>query len=180
MDIIYFLAGVLLLLLGRRLFWLFVAVVGFLAGMNLASQYLAGESTWVMIVVGLIAGLVGAVLAVLFQRIAVALAGFLAGSYLATYLLAALGVDLGQFAWIVALIGGIIGAVLVFVLFDWALILLSSLVGASLAAPVLTTDPQAQTLLFIILAVIGILVQAGMMMRYPGTVSRHRRRRRVR
>lgn len=181
MDILYVVIGILLLLLGRRLFWLFVGVVGFITGMNLATQYLAGESTWIILVAGLVAGLIGAVLAVLFQRIAVALAGFLAGSYLATYLLATLGVDMGQFAWIVSIIGGIIGAVLVFVLFDWALILLSSLVGASLVAPALTPEPQAQTVLFVVLAVIGVVVQAGLLWREPAgrrTVRRPARRRR--
>jgi MFS family permease len=180
MPVVNILAGVLLLFLGRRLFWLFVAVVGFIVGMNLALQYLGPESTWVAIVVGLVAGLIGAVLAVLFQRVAVALAGFMAGSYLATWLLTTLGVDLGGFEGLVSIIGGIIGAVLVFVLFDWALIVLSSLVGASLIAPAVTPDGTTQTLIFIILAIIGIVVQAGLMRRYPGSVSRpaYRRRRR--
>lgn len=175
-------AGILLLFLGRRLFWLFVAVIGFIVGFNLAVQNLAAESTWVAIVIGLVAGLIGAVLAVLFQRAAVALAGFLAGSYLAGYLLAALGVDLAGFAWLVSLVGGIIGAILVFVLFDWALIVLSSLVGASLIAPLVTPESTAQTLVFVLLALIGIVVQAGLMRRYPGTVRRanyRRSRRRV-
>jgi hypothetical protein len=167
MDIFTVIAGVLLLLLGRHLFWLFVGIIGFIAGMNLAAQYLAGQSDWVIIVVGLVAGLIGALLAVFFQRIAVAVAGFLAGSYLTAYLLASLGVDMAQFEGIVTIIGGILGAILVFVLFDWALILLSSLVGSSLIVPVLTADPQLQLILFIVLAVIGILVQAGMLRRWP-------------
>lgn len=169
------LVGILLLLLGRRLFWLFVAAVGFVVGMNLAAQYLADQSFWVIMVAGLVAGAVGAVLAILFQRIAVALAGFLAGSYLSTFLLATLGIDMGQFAWLVSLIGGIIGAVLVFVLFDWALILLSSLVGASLVAPVVSADPQTQTVMFLLLAVIGIVVQGSWLWREPEATRASRR-----
>ncbi len=167
MDILTVVAGILLLLLGRHLFWLFVGIIGFIAGMNLATQFLAGQSDWVIIVVGLVAGVIGAILAVLFQRIAVAVAGFLAGSYLAAYLLASLGVDMGQFEGIITIIGGIIGAILVFVLFDWALILLSSLVGSSLIVPILTVDPQLQFVLFLVLALVGILVQAGMLRRWP-------------
>lgn len=167
MDILTVIAGILLLLLGRQLFWLFVGIVGFIVGMNLAAQYLAGQSDWVIIVVGLVAGVIGAILAVLFQRIAVAVAGFLAGSYLAAYLLASLGVDLGQFEGIVTIIAGILGAILVFLLFDWALILLSSLLGSSLIVPALTADSQLQLILFLVLAVVGILVQAGMLRRWP-------------
>jgi Domain of unknown function (DUF4203) len=173
MDILTVIAGILLLILGRHLFWLFVGIVGFIAGMNLATQYLTGQSDWVIIVVGLVAGLIGAILAVLFQRIAVAVAGFLAGSYLAAYLMASLGVDMAQFEGIVTIIAGILGAILVFVLFDWALILLSSLVGSSLIVPALTADPQLQLVLFLVLAVFGILVQAGMLKRWPSrTVTR--------
>jgi hypothetical protein len=178
MDILTILAGVLLLLLGRHLFWLFVGIVGFITGMNLAAQYLAGQSDWVIIVVGLVAGVIGAILAVLFQRVAVAVAGFLAGSYLGAYLLATLGVDMGQFDGIITIIAGILGAVLVFVLFDWALILLSSLVGASLVVPALTLDQQLQLILLLVLALVGILVQAGMLRRWPTGASRPSRRRR--
>jgi hypothetical protein len=173
MDILTVIAGILLLLLGRHLFWLFVGIIGFIAGMNLATQYLTALPDWVIIVVGLVAGLIGAVLAVLFQRIAVAVAGFLAGSYLAAYLMASLGVDMAQFEGIVTIIAGILGAILVFVLFDWALILLSSLVGSSLIVPALTADSQLQLVLFLVLAVFGILVQAGMLKRWPSrTVTR--------
>jgi MFS family permease len=170
-------AGFLILLLGRRLFWLFVGVLGFIWGMNLATQYLVGQSQWVVIVIGLVAGLIGAVLAIVFQRVAVAIAGFFAGFYLAGYLMTFFGVDMGQFALVIQIIGGIIGAVLLFVLFDWALIVISSLIGASLIAPVFTPDSQIQMVVFLILVVIGIIVQAGIMARYPTTRRTYYRRR---
>jgi hypothetical protein len=165
MNAINIMVGFFLLLLGRRLFWVFVAVIGFLWGMALAAQWMANESQWVMIVVGLIAGLIGAALAMLFQRIAIGVAGFLAGSYLAAYLLPLLWVDPGQFTWSLSIIAGIIGAVLFFVIFDWALIVLSSLIGASMIGQAATPDPQNQMLIFLILLVIGIFVQAGMLRR---------------
>jgi hypothetical protein len=179
MEILNILAGALLLLFGRRLFWLFVGVIGFIAGMNLAAQYLVGANQWVILVVGLVAGLIGAVLAVLFQRIAVALAGFYAGSYLAIYLLGVLGVDTAQFPWVISILGGILGAVLVFVLFDWALIVLSSLVGASLIAPALVSGSQGQMIVFVVMVIIGIVVQAGLTGRYPSGSRPARRRRRA-
>lgn len=172
-------AGFLILLLGRRLFWLFVGVLGFIWGMNMATQYLVGQSQWVVIVIGLIAGLIGAVLAVVFQRVAVAIAGFFAGFYLAGYLMTFFGMNMGQFSLLIQIIGGIIGAVLLFVLFDWALIVISSLLGASLIAPAFTADPQLQMILFLLLVVVGIIAQAGIMARYPAT-RRTVYRRRVR
>jgi hypothetical protein len=168
MNFFNIIVGLIVLLFGMRLFWLFVGVVGFVFGMNLAAQYLAGQSEWVIIAVGLLAGLIGAVLAVVFQRIAVAIAGFLAGAYIATYLMTSLGVDMGDFAWVIWIIGGAIGGTLVFALFDWALIILSSLVGASLVAPALTLPPPWQTLLFLGLALVGIVFQAGLWRRSRG------------
>lgn len=170
-------AGILILLLGRRLFWLFVGVLGFLWGMNLATQYLAGQPDWTIIVIGLLAGLIGALLAIVFQRIGVAIGGFFAGSYLANYLMVLLGVDLGQFQAIVAILAGILGAIILFLLFDWALIVISSLIGASMITPLVTTDAQVQMILFAGLVVVGILVQAGLMARYPTTRRTYYRRR---
>jgi hypothetical protein len=175
MNIVTIILGFIVLLFGMRLFWLFVGVVGFVVGMNLAAQFMAGQNEWVIIAAGLVAGLIGAVLAVIFQRIAVAIAGFLAGAYLATFLLTSLGVDMGAFEWVIWIIGGAIGGTLVFALFDWALIVLSSLVGASLVAPAFTVETPLQTVLFLVLAVVGIVFQAGLGGRGRG----YRRRRRI-
>jgi uncharacterized membrane protein YccC len=59
------------------------------------------------------------------------------------------------------LIGGIVGAVLLFVFFDWGLIVLSSLSGASLIVHGIRFQHSALPLLFAVLVVVGILVQAG-------------------
>lgn len=40
------LVGVVLLLFGRRLFWLFVAACGFAVGLNLAPQLTSTQSEW--------------------------------------------------------------------------------------------------------------------------------------
>jgi hypothetical protein len=75
-------------------------------------------------------------------------------------------------AWLCFVIGGIVGAILMFVFFNWALIILSSLYGAQWiirGLPVihgpsvihgLLTPGRHFPILFAILAVIGILVQA--------------------
>jgi len=47
MDIILIILGTVLLALGRRLFWLFVGAVGFVAGLNLATHFFSDQPTWV-------------------------------------------------------------------------------------------------------------------------------------
>lgn len=59
MDIMYLAAGILLLFLGRKLFWLFVALVGFLVGLTYIPQILPGQTETVILTVSLIAGLLG-------------------------------------------------------------------------------------------------------------------------
>ncbi len=73
--------GALLLVLGRKLFWLFVGALGFLAGMSLAQNYLGGQSENVVLIAGIVCGLLGVVLAIFLQRVAIAAAGFFAGGY---------------------------------------------------------------------------------------------------
>ena len=69
-------------------------------------------------------------------------------------------------AWVVYLVGGMVGLVLVRALFEWALILLSSLAGAGLiVAGVEGRVALSQGLAFLLViavAVIGIVVQAGL------------------
>jgi len=51
--------GIILLLFGRKLFWFFVGVIGFLTGVLLATHYLQGQPEWVILIIALIAGVLG-------------------------------------------------------------------------------------------------------------------------
>jgi hypothetical protein len=68
--------GAALLVFGRKLFWLFVAGIGFIAGLNVATSYLKGSPQWLILLLALVAGLIGALLAVFAQSIAIGIAGF--------------------------------------------------------------------------------------------------------
>ena len=170
-DATRLLLGVLLLLLGRRLFWLFVGAVGFVAGLRLSEHLLPGKPDDVVIVFSLVVGLIAAVLAVVLRRIALAAAGFLAGGYLLMQLLAAAGQaapgPTGDLApWVVFAVGGLIGAVLMNVLFDWTLIILSAVGGAALICEcVHNVNGQIITAIFTALAILGVLAQAGFIRR---------------
>ena len=157
-QILRIIAGILLLFLGRKLFWLFVGVIGFVAGMTFGTQFFAGQPEWVVLVVAVISGLIGVFLALFLQRIAVAVAGFLAGALLATNFLS--GISLSVPPLFPMIIGGIIGAILLSLVFDWALIFLSSATGAALIMQSVHLEPLMGLLAFVVLLILGISVQA--------------------
>ena len=126
------LVGLVLLGYGRRLYWVFVAGVGFLTGLALGPRLLSGSPEWVILAVALALALAGAVLAVVAKKLVIALIGFFAGGGIGLLLLRQEGIMGAVPAWVVYLFAGIVGLVLVRTLFEWALIVLSSLAGARL------------------------------------------------
>jgi hypothetical protein len=165
MNVVYLVFGLLLLLAGRRLYWLFVAAMGFGVGMVLAQGFLRPEGLagatdgreWGMLI-AVLGGIVGALLAVFFQKLAVALAGAAAGGFAGWVLFEALiG---GSLAWIGMALGAVLGAILVLWLFDWGLIFFSSLGGAKLIViDGLRIDPSQGALLFLAAFAIGMVLQ---------------------
>jgi len=89
--------------------------------------------------------------------------GFLAGGKLAVAIAAAFFAQHAHYFGITFLVGGIIGALLLLVLFDWALIVLSAIVGAHLIQSALALPPSGSTIVFVGLAVIGVIVQVAAM-----------------
>lgn len=151
-------AGVVLLLFGRRVFWLFVALTGFLAGAWIAAVLLPGRGDAVAVAVALGSGCLGALLALFAQKVAVGVGGFLAGALLGQASLPLFPPFVP--GWAVMMGAGIVGAVLLLALLDGALMALSALLGASVLAQALPLLPWAQTLAFVALALFGIVFQA--------------------
>jgi len=159
MTFLYIAAGVAILIFGRKLFWLFVGIIGFLLGMTLAQQVLPTLSQTVHLVVAIGIGIVGAILASLVKKVAVGLSGFFAGAYLVSVVLPMVGLTLGSLTWIAIGIGGILGALLASSMFDWALILLSSGVGASMITDILELPKTLAIVLLLALVIVGIIIQ---------------------
>ncbi|MGC1378698.1 MAG: DUF4203 domain-containing protein, partial [Anaerolineales bacterium] len=130
------LAGGLLLVLGRKLFWLYLAILGFVTGLTISSGYFHVQPEWLQLVIGIGFGILGALLAYFFQGVAVIVAGFEGGGSIATSLLTVFAYTTaraGDALFLeVFIVGGVIGAVLALMFFDWALIILTSLAGALL------------------------------------------------
>ena len=160
MNLIFIAAGALLLFLGRKLFWLFVAVVGFLLGVTYAPQVLSNQPQSVILTISIITGLLGVLLAALLQKLAVGLAGFAAGGYVAYYLLQFVTVTLGEYQWMAILAGAIIGALLAASMFDWALILIASAAGAALISQGLNLSMPFSAIALIGFFVFGLIAQA--------------------
>lgn len=148
-----------MLTLGRKLFWLFVGLIGFAVGFHYATSVWQLQSQLLLIGLAALTGILGAVLAVFFQKIAVGLAGFAGGGYIALNLINLLGVRLDQLIWLPYLIGGIIGMLLLFFIFDWALIFISALAGASMIIQVLSLNPGMEIGLYLALVIFGLIIQ---------------------
>lgn len=157
--------GLIVLVLGRKLFWLFIGALGFICGLYFAAYAFYGQPNWIILLTGLAAGAVGAILAVFLQRFAVILSGLFAGGYLILHLVYFFGWHTGWLSWLFFLIGGVVGAVAAATFFDWSLIILSSLTGASMIVRALPLSPMPTILLSIFLAAVGLFVQAGLMLK---------------
>jgi hypothetical protein len=160
MNYMYFGAGILLLFLGRKLFWLFVALVGFLIGLAYIPKILPDQPETVILAISLITGLMGALLAVLMQKFAIGLAGLIAGGYIAFYILQTFPLGLGTYQWLAIAAGAFLGAVMAGSMYDWGLILLTSASGAVVITENIPIENPYNTIVLLGLLFFGIIAQA--------------------
>src|SRR5207237_8311789 len=106
-TIIGALIGAVVLLFGRKLFWLCVAAIGFAAGVELAPHLVQDPSALLSLTIALLLGIIGALLALFLQKIAIAVRGFLAGGQLAGAIADAFLVHDGQHSTIIFVVGGV-------------------------------------------------------------------------
>ena len=159
--------GIIVLIAGRKLFWLFVGCIGFAVGFHYAPYVWNIQSQLLLVVIAILMGIIGAVLAVFFQKFAIALAGFAAGGYISISLVALLGFKFGQIIWLPYLIGGIIGALILFLVFDWALIIVSSFAGASMIIQAVSLNPRLELGVYFVLVLLGTVIQATLFLKSP-------------
>jgi hypothetical protein len=151
--------GAVVLFFGRKLFWLCVAAVGFAAGIELAPMVTHQPSSLLTLTFALVLGFIGALLALFLQKLAIAVFGFVAGGKLAMALSAAFLSHPAMHPAVMFVLGGVVGAMVLLALFDWALIFLSAVVGAYMIQSVVTLPPMGMAIFFVVLVVIGVLVQ---------------------
>jgi hypothetical protein len=159
--------GLIELLFGRRLFWVFVAVGGFVFGWWVTPAIHEGMPMWARILIGVVLGLILAVLARWFTRAMVALGGFLLLGPAVVVAVDRFGGSVPQGSrnyWIAFVIGGVIGAILLGAFFNWALIVLSSLAGAGSTVAGIeyfsdTLPRWAEVVILVVLVAFGLFFQ---------------------
>ena len=158
--------GAVLLLFGRKLFWLFCAALGFLIGTTLAPMIAPGASETVILAAGVAMGLLGAFLGSTVRSIGTSIAGFAGGALAIQQVMTYLNLNAGSAGvpnWVVLLVGGVIGILVLSAVFDWAVIILAALTGAGFVIQGLTAMkimPNSWAQLgFVALLLIGVVWQ---------------------
>jgi len=157
------LLGLLVLFFGRRSFWVFASVAGFVFGLWLASGLGAGLPAWAQPLLALTLGVAGAVVGFFAPRLVAALIGSLTLALLGVALAHSLGAA-SWLQWLIAIALGFVGVILFWRLLDWALMVGTSLFGALLVSLSLTTlfdfASGLGILPFLLFLVAGIVYQA--------------------
>ena len=151
-------AGVVLLVAGRRLYWLLVGLVGFVVGFSLATEFLHGPD-WLLLAAGIGAGLLAAGLAVFFQKIAIGIAGFLIGGLAVLWWAGQTGWGEVWWVWALAIVAGILGSALTRTAFEIGLVVLSSILGATLVLEALQRPADQVSPLLVLLVIAGVVIQ---------------------
>ena len=159
--------GAVLLLAGRRLYWLLAAGAGFALGFLLAQAILREQPENVILIVALVVAVVFAVLAVVGQKFVIGLVGFVAGGIGLLRLLEVFNIGAIEPSTVLGIVvfiaGGILGAILMSALFDLGLVILSSLVGAEILlgglGQVVEVPDGITTIALVVLVGVGLVTQ---------------------
>ncbi len=155
--------GALLLVVGRRIYWFFVAAVGFFSGYVLGDQLFPELPDPWLLLASLVVGLLGALIARFLQRLAVMLAGGAVGGLIAFRLAPEVGLHTPAGMVVACVTGALLIAVFVTVLFDPALIIMSSLAGGVMIVQAVGLAAELIFPAVLVLAVLGIAFQFWMM-----------------
>jgi len=143
--------GTTVLLFGKKLFWLFVAITGAVTGLELGKVFFVGDATTSGYLFALGLALVGGYLAVYLQRMAFIFVGFIAGGYLSFVISTMSNYPVNPL--MAGTIGACVGALLVAMFADRAIILISALVGAvTISNTFLLQPPQSYLAIFLLVA----------------------------
>lgn len=160
--------GAMLMIQGRKLYWLFVGGIGFFATLTLLDPAHSGMSLQAARIIAIIVAFIGALMAIFLQRLAIFVGGFLGGGYLLIIAFELFGAQLGGLNFFFFLIGGIVGALIVSSAFDGALIFFSSVLGAAMVVQVMNLIPLWRFVAVPLLTVVGMGLQALIMRNEEG------------
>jgi FAD/FMN-containing dehydrogenase len=151
-------AGLLLLLAGKKTFWLFLGLAGIAVAIAFVPRIFPDLDQQSLLLVSIAAGIIGGILAFALSRALVWVGGFVAGGYLGVIAWQTV-VHAPAFPWVAAVVGGIVGMLVAKFLFDSALVLASSAVGAALLVHVSGLEGTTGLAALVVLTAAGIIVQ---------------------
>lgn len=170
-QILLLVGGVVLLLIGWRVYDLIVVLAGFVVGGAVALALVEPSGTFLELVVWLMGGLVGAALGALLTMLAIFLIGMYLGVSFTQGLALAFGLaPAGGVPPLALLVGGIVGGILLVGLSFEFLVILSAVVGAQMVGVALNLSPLG----VLALVIVGTLIQIGAL-RSSGYKVRRRR-----
>ena len=156
--------GLVLVLVGRQFFPLFVALIGFAFGYSIASETLSPEQTNEMLAVGGGGAILGAILVMAVRKIVSRFIGLVAGAYAGFMVVGAWGLTDGNLVWIVAGVSAAVGFLAGRFLFEWMLLVVSVVVGASLVVGAIEWNQENHAeFAFVGLIIAGLMIQSLMM-----------------
>lgn len=153
--------GSISLFFGRRLYWIFVAVAGFLLGLILGpGLFMNVNQTWQPLITLLVA-ILFAGLSLLLNKVMIAISGAIG---LGIFMFLLTDAYLPEWAVVVmTVIAAIAGLLASWLLFDWGLMLFSSIAGASLLTSgfisIIPRTSGADLLIFLFVFMIGFTFQ---------------------
>ena len=161
-NILYIALGTVLLLVGWRLFWIFVGAAGFVAGFDFAQYFFVGQSQIFILIAAICCALLGIFLAIIFQEVMFVLAGAVAGGTMSVHMLAFfVPYDSSSPASAIAfIVGAVLGAILMIWGINLAIIIISSLLGALLVASAIPIYGFMKLMLVVLLMSVGIFIQS--------------------
>jgi hypothetical protein len=157
-TIVSLIAGLLLLLVGRKAFWFFLSLAGVAVAIAFVPRYITGLDQQTLLIVSIGAGVLGGVLAFALSKAVVLVGGLLGGGYCGVILWQMLVPGI-EFPWVAAVVGGILGMLAAKFLFTSVLVLASSAMGAALLVHLIGLEGVPGLVALAVLTALGIIVQ---------------------
>lgn len=160
LDALLLVIGLILVLLGRRVYLISIGILGFLGGLFLFASFIGSPNDWRSLLFALLFGTAGSLLAFTLHRAAWVFGGFCGGGVLALYLHDAAGIIGPGSPVLLFAIGGVVGAVFFLLLLDWALVIVTAATGAALIASQSHLPGSSAAAVFVALFLAGLAVQS--------------------
>jgi hypothetical protein len=161
--------GIVILLFGQRLVVFLIGVAAFYIAAQAAKKYFGDTSRATVLAIAALAGIAAGVFTKFFRNIAVMIAGYTIAGYVLSAHAGTWGIVKPENERFVFVIGGIIGSLLVSFALDFGLRFVSSILGAVLVVQYFQLDAEASKVLTLLLALVGFLIQSGVVKKFmPG------------